>query len=104
MLQTFLQHALCFIDSKTYFSTINISEGFVSGSAGKESVCNAGDVGSILGLRRSPGEWCGNPLQYSCLENPHRPRSLEGYSPWGHKESYVTERLSTTYLKSEYTL
>ena len=36
----------------------------------KESACYAGDVGSISGLRRSPGEGNGNPLQYSCLENP----------------------------------
>ena len=36
----------------------------------KESACNAGDLGSIPGLRRSPGEGHGNPLQYSCLENP----------------------------------
>ena len=44
--------------------------GFPGGSAGKESVCNAGDLGLIPGLRRSPGEGNGNPLQYSCLENP----------------------------------
>ena len=37
---------------------------------GKESACSAGDLGSILGLGRSPGEGNGNPLQYSCLENP----------------------------------
>ena len=37
---------------------------------GKEFACNAGDVGSIPGLGRSPGEGNGNPLQYSCLENP----------------------------------
>ena len=37
---------------------------------GKESACQAGEVGSILGLGRSPGEGNGNPLQYSCLENP----------------------------------
>ena len=37
----------------------------------------------------------GNPLQYSCLENPHGQRSLVSYSPWGHKESDPTERLST---------
>ena len=36
----------------------------------------------------------GNPLQYSCLENPHGQRSLVGYSPWGYKESDTTERLS----------
>jgi len=52
---------------------------------GKESTCNAGnsgDVGSIPGLGRSPGGGHGNPLQYSCLENPHGQRSLAGYSPW----------------------
>ena len=43
---------------------------FSSGvSAGKESACNAGDLGSIPGLGRSPGEGNGNPLQHSCLEN-----------------------------------
>ena len=36
----------------------------------KATACNAGDQGSILGLGRSPGEGNGNPLQYSCLENP----------------------------------
>ena len=44
--------------------------GFPGGSEGKASACNAGDLGSILGLGRSPGEGNGNPLQYSCLENP----------------------------------
>ena len=39
-------------------------------SVGKESACNAGDTGSITGSGRSPGEGNGNPLQYSCLENP----------------------------------
>ena len=40
------------------------------GSDNKESVCNAEDLGSILGLERSPREGNGNPLQYSCLGNP----------------------------------
>ena len=40
------------------------------GSDIKESACNAGDLDSIPGLGRSPGEGNGNPLQYSCLENP----------------------------------
>ena len=44
--------------------------GFPSGSDGKESACNAGDLGLIPGLRRSPGGGHSNPLQYSCLENP----------------------------------
>ena len=43
---------------------------FPHNSVGKESACNAGDLGSIPGLGRSPGEGNGNPLQYSCLENP----------------------------------
>ena len=43
--------------------------GFLGGSAGKESACNEGDLGSILGLGRSPGEGNGYPLQYSGLEN-----------------------------------
>ena len=57
----------------------------------KESVCNAGDMGFIPGLGRSPGGGRGNPLQYSCLENPTDKRSLVGYSPWAHKESNSTE-------------
>ena len=43
---------------------------FPSDSDGKEAACNAGDWGSIPRSRRSPGEGHGNPLQYSCLENP----------------------------------
>ena len=43
--------------------------GFPGGSDGKESTCNAGDLGSIPGLGRSPGGGHGYPLQYSCLEN-----------------------------------
>ena len=41
-----------------------------NGSDGKESACNAGDMDSIPGLGRSPGEGNGNPPQYSCLKNP----------------------------------
>ena len=69
--------------------------GFPGGSDGKESTHNAGDLGLILGLGRSPGGGHGNPLQSSCLENPHGQRSLAGYSPWGCKESDMTEQLST---------
>ena len=43
-------------------------QGFPGGSAGKESACNAGDLGLISGSGRSPGERNGNPFQYSCLE------------------------------------
>ena len=69
--------------------------GFPDGSLGNESTCNVGDLGSIPGLGRSPGRGHGNSFQYSCLENPHGQRSLAGYSPWGCKESDMTERLST---------
>ena len=68
--------------------------GFPCGSAGKESACNVGDLGLISVLGRSPGGGHGNPLQYSCLENPHGQRSLVGYSPWGRKGLDTTERLS----------
>ena len=64
---------------------------FPCGSAGKESTCNAGDLGSIPGLGRSPGEGKGYPLQYSGLEN-----SMD--SPWGCKESDMTERLSLHFI------
>ena len=56
-------------------------------SAGKESACNAEDLGLIPGLGRSPGGGKGYPLQYSGLENSM-------YCPWGHKESDTTESLS----------
>ena len=52
-----------------------------------------GDPGLIPGSGRSPGEGNGNPLQYSCLENPHGQRNLVGYSPRGCKESDTTEWL-----------
>ena len=82
--------------------------GFRGGSDGKESICNAGDLGSIPAfylyfskpksqsiysisiisyLRGGPG----SPLQYSCLENLHGQRSLMDYSPRGHKESDTTK-------------
>ena len=57
------------------------------GSDGEESACNASDLGSVPELGRSPGGERGNPLQYSCLDNPHRQRSLEGHNPWDCKES-----------------
>ena len=45
--------------------------GFPGGLDSKESACNAGNPGSIPGLERVPGGRLGNPLQHSCLENPH---------------------------------
>ena len=69
--------------------------GFSGGSDSKESACNAQDLGSVPRFGRFPGGGHGNPLQYSCLENPHGRRSLVGYSPCCHKESDMTEQLST---------
>ena len=69
--------------------------GFPGGSDCKESTCNVGGLGSIPRLGRSPGDMNGNPLQYSCLENPHGQRSLEGHSSWALKESEMTVGLST---------
>ena len=66
--------------------------GFPGGSDGKEYACNAGDLVSIPGLRRSPGEGNGNPLTPVFLPGEfHGQRRLVGYSPWYHKESDTTE-------------
>ena len=74
---------------------LRITRGYPpSGSDGKVSACNVGDLSSIPGLGRLPGEGNGNPLQYSCLEDP-----MDGgawwatYSPCDRKESDKTERL-----------
>ena len=61
----------------------------------KNLPANAGDVDSMPGLGRFPGEGNGNPLHYSCLGNSKQ-RSLVGYSPWGRKESDMTYRLNNT--------
>ena len=55
--------------SDSCFHKVRLSMGFPGGSDGKKSACNAGDLGLIPGLGRSPGGGHGNPLQYSCLEN-----------------------------------
>ena len=62
---------------------LGFSMGFPGGSDDKESASNVGDLGSIPGLGRSPGGRHGIPLQYSCMENSHRQRSLAGCSSWG---------------------
>ena len=62
--------------------------------SGKESACQAGDTGSISGLGRSLGEGNGNPLYLFLPGKSHWQRSLEDYSPWGHKESDTAEQLN----------
>ena len=63
---------------------------FPCGSVVKHLLANAGDMGSILGFGLSPGGGSGNPLQYSCLQNPW----TEEPGPWGCKVSDVAEQLS----------
>ena len=75
---------------------LNINMDFPCGLVGKESTCNARDLGSIPGLGRPHGGGHGNPFQYSCLENPQGQRNLTGYSPWGRKELDTTEQLSSS--------
>ena len=88
--------------------------GFPGSSAGKESACHAGHLGSIPRLGRSPGEGNSYPSQYSCLGNPmgrgpwrrewlptpvFRPGEFHGlYSSWDRKESDATERLTFSHF------
>ena len=62
--------------------------GFPGRAVVKNLPTNAGDVRDMV---LSPGGGHGNPLQYSCLENPYEQRSLAGYNPWGCQESDTTE-------------
>ena len=64
--------------------------GFPGSSDGKESACNTGDLDSIPGPGKSPGEGHDNPLQYSCLENS-MDRGAWKAKGHGHKESDMTE-------------
>ena len=64
----------------------------------KKSACNAGGLGSIPGLERSPGGGHSNPLQYPCLENPDGQRAWRAAVHGGLKESDMTEQLSTAHF------
>ena len=66
------------------------ARGFPGGSDGEVSACNAGDLGSIPGSGRFPGEGNGNPLQHSCLENP-----MDG-GAWCRLFSIESQRVGTT--------
>ena len=85
-----------------YVTGYDWTMGFPGGSDGRETACNAGDWGSIPGSGRSPGEGNGNPLQYSCLENP-----MDGGAWWAtvHGVAKSQTRLSHfTSLHSTYKL
>ena len=75
----------------TIWALVQWIKGFPGGSEVKTSACNAGDLGLIPGLGRSPGERNGNPLQYSCLENP-----MDGGAWWAtvHRVAKSRTRLS----------
>ena len=72
--------------SKGFYLIYPRLSGFSGGSDSKESACSSGDLGLITGSGRTQGEGNSYPLQNSCLEN-----SMD--SPWGHKESDMTEQL-----------
>ena len=76
------------IQHKELYATI--ARGFLNGSVGKESACNAGDTDSIPGSGRLPGGGNGNPIWYFLPEKSHG-QSLAGYSPKEHKELDATE-------------
>ena len=72
--------------------------GCPGGSDGKESACNAADLGSIPRLGRSLGEGNGDPLPVFLPGELHGQKSLVGYSPWGRIESDMTEHAPTNSL------
>ena len=73
-----------------------MNKGFRGGSARKESACNTRELGSIPGLEISLRQGKGFPLHYSGLEN-----SMDCCSPWGRKESDMTEQLSHSFTFGE---
>ena len=89
---TFFLYVYISIPALQISSSVPFFLAFPGGLDGKESACNARDLGSS---GRSPGEGHWNPLQYPFLENLHGQRILEGYSPWGCKDSDTIEWLST---------
>ena len=84
-------------NSLSIFLGFNIMD-FPHGSAGKGSFCNLGDLGSIPGLGRSPGERTGYSLEYAGLENSMDCIVHGLYSPWGRKQLDMTEQLSLSTL------
>ena len=71
--------------------------GFPEGSDSKKSPCNVGDLGSIPGSRRSPGEGNGSPVQYSCLENAMDRGAW--WATWSGKELDTIEKLTHIFIE-----
>ena len=86
-----------FLGSFGYFC---VSRSFPTCPDSKESAFNVGDLDSIPLFWRSPGGGHDNPLQYSCLENPHGGRSLGAADPGVAKSQDTTKRLSTVQLRN----
>ena len=84
-------NAGCLAQESKLFPIASPIKDFPGGSDGIESSCNAGDLGLISGSGRSPREGNGYPLQDSCLENSTDRGAWWAYSPWGCKESDMTE-------------
>ena len=77
-----------------YKAVFTLNWDFPGSSDSEESACSAGDLDSIPGLGRSPGEGKSYPLQYFGLENPMDRGAWQAtYSPWGHKQLDTTKRL-----------
>ena len=74
------------------YMLVHCHMGFPGGSVIKNPPTNAGDVGSIPGLGRSPGKGNGNTLQHPCLKKSHGYRSLAGKSPWHRRELSRTQQ------------
>ena len=84
-----------------FLSVYFLSQGLVlilGVSDGKETACNAEDLGSTPGSRRSPGGGNGNPLQYFLPGESHGQRGLVGYSAWGCKKLDTTKQLTYTLI------
>ena len=95
-------HVLCLLGFFIFLFHLLMGDMNKGGSDGKESACNAGDPSSIPQSGRSPGEGDGYTLVFFPGEF-HGQRSLVGYSPWGNKESDMTERQHFHFFMSNIT-
>ena len=88
-----------YIHTHIYIFLLEAEGSFPRGSESKESACNAGDLGLILGLGRSPWSRKWQPTPVFLPGKFHEQKTLVGYSSWGHGESDTTEHTHTAYIK-----